>query len=68
MKISEIKHNKFYEYKVVKRIIPIYVQDILPDSVVAKNMNTNREIFIKTPSQIIKQINSLSEWRLHNGD
>ncbi len=65
MQLSEIENGKYYEFKVGKKIIPIYVQDVIPSGgVVAKNMNTQREVFIKNAAQIIRLIESLSEWRL----
>lgn len=67
MKKEQIECGKFYECKSGNSIFPLYVYDILPNGISGKNLNSNREVFIKC-SQLIKQIENLNEWRLHNGD
>jgi len=53
------------------KVSPIHIIDCIPTGVVAKNLDTNREIFVRSKDvskKVKNQITSLSEWRLHNGD
>ncbi len=70
MTLDDVRHNATYECKVGSRLAPVFVEDVLPHGVLGKNLNTKREIFIKKEqvSRLGKEIENLSEWRLHNGD
>lgn len=70
MLLEKIQHHKNYEYNNGKKVVPIYVLDILPTGVLCKNLDTKRELFVKKQnlSKIQGIIENMSEWRLRNGD
>jgi hypothetical protein len=71
MTIDDIEHNKIYEYQRGRTKIPLYVIDKIPTGVVGQNLNTKREVFVPVqdiPKRINHRIDSMQEWRLHNGE
>jgi hypothetical protein len=65
MTLDEVQRNQTYEVQMGQRKAPVYVVDVIPTGVIGK-----REVFIKTANlrRIGPLIESMSEWRLHNGE
>lgn len=71
MTLDDIRSGCKYECVVSNRVAPVYVEDVIPTGLVGKNLDTHREVFIKKEEihrRVIKLIENMSEWRLHNGD
>lgn len=70
MTLDEVQRNQIYEVKFGQRKAPVYVVDVIPTGVVGKNLDTKREVFIKEGqlNRVGSLIQSMSEWRLHNGE
>ena len=71
MTLEDVKIGEKYECQMVAKIAPIYIIDRLPTGVVAQNLDTKREIFVKSkdiPKRFKSHITNMSEWRLHHGD
>lgn len=71
MTFDEIEHGKIYECQMTGKIAPLVVQDKLPTGILAKNLDSGREVFINkvdVPRRFKTRIANMSEWRLHNGD
>ena len=71
MTLDDIQIGHKYECMVSNRHRPVYVEDKLPTGLIGVNLDTKREVFITKKDltlRVLKEIESMDKWRLHNGD
>lgn len=67
MKMEEIEIGKIYECLYRGRKAPVHVSHTSRIYVLGQNLDTGRPVTLSA-SQVKCRIESMSEWRLHNGE
>mgnify|MGYP003424480329 CR=1 FL=1 len=68
MKFEDVEIRKVYEYRMGKKLVPVHITDKHTHRIIGDNLDTGREIVIYDFRKIVREIENIAEWRLHNGE